>query len=538
MSEPDKVPQQPDEIHFQICQRAAETLGRLVDGNGLKADQVRLSRHETLVHQVPGYIHVELKPDISKKQYKGNVPRGKVLGGADGVHMEAAGLVRDFVKDINVITQVVQEIKKDEGKGFGMENFTVPLPATAKEFSVVEKCLKCNGNQFYQCVRCHSQGHVPCQGCNAQGYAPCPQCHGSGQYQQPGGGQGPCNRCNAQGRIQCLQCNGQRNMKCGACNGQGRIDCTECDRSGFWTNVYQLAFHADGEFVIDRQQVPPDVLAVIDTLGVRNLATKGLAQIFRTGVESKEKFITIPYLAFLPIAQAEFTIEGKPYPAMIAGLPGRIMSIQPVLDTAIKPGINALYKLSKGPMAAQALVDQACRFRLIRQVLTGLSKQSKNQVYKALTAEYPVGLSDKYAKATIRYANDAVLAIGRGPRLKGLLAGTAGAALLAAIYFMGPVRPQLLQSMIQSGHKNHMFLPDLAVWGLGYLAALYAIKFLAAGGLKKFLPDDVQSEAKGLPSAGEHGLYAIGATLAVWAAMAFAAPVKPEWILSLLSMSR
>ncbi|MEZ0224769.1 MAG: hypothetical protein ACAH83_09470 [Alphaproteobacteria bacterium] len=536
MSDPDKVPQQPDEIHFQICQRAAEALGRLVDGNGLKADQVRLARHETLVHQVPAYIHVELKPDISKKQYKGNVPQGKVLGGADGVHMEAAGLVRDFVKDINVITQIVQEVKQDEGKGFGMEPFTVDLPATAKEFSVVEKCLKCNGNQFYTCARCHSQGQVPCPGCNAQGYSQCPQCFGAGQQNLAGGGRGPCTRCNAQGRIQCLQCSGQRNLKCTGCNGQGRIDCTECDRSGFWTNVYRLKFHADGEFVLDRQQVPPDVLAVIDTLGVRNLAIKGLAQIFRTGIESKEKFVTIPYLAFLPIAQAEFTVEGKPYPAMIAGLPGRIMSIQPVLDTAIKPGINALYKLSKGPMAAQALVDQACRFRLIRQVLTGLTKQSKKQVYQQLTAEYPVGLSDKYAKAAVRYANDAVLAIGRGPRLKGLIAGTAGAAILAAIYFMGPIRPQLKQSMVETGHKNHMFLPDLAVWGLGYLIAFYAIRVLAAGGIKKFLPDDVQSSSKGLPSAGEHGLYAIGATLAVWVAMAFASPSKPEWALALLNM--
>lgn len=536
MSEPDKVPEQPDEIHFQICQRAAETLGRLVDGNGLKADQVRLARHETLVHQVPAYIHVELKPDISKKQYKGNVPRGKVLGGADGVHMEAAGLVRDFVKDINVITQIVNDVKEDEGKGFGMDPFKIALPATAKEFSVVEKCLKCNGAQFYQCVRCASQGQVPCQGCNAQGYSQCPQCFGSGQVQQAGGPRVPCNRCNAQGRIQCLQCNGQRNIKCNICNGQGRIDCTECDRSGFWTNVYQLAFHADGEFVLDRQQVPPDVLAVIDTLGVRNLATKGFAQIFRTGIESKEKFITIPYLAFLPIAQAEFTVEGKPYPAIIAGLPGRIMSIQPVLDTTIKPGINALYKLSKGPMAAQALIDQACRFRLIRQVLTGLAKQSKKQVYQGLLTEYPVGLSEKYAKATIRYANDAVLAIGRGPRRKGLIGGTLGAAILMAAYFMGPIRPQLKQSMVETGHARHMFLPDLAVWGLGYLIALYAIKIMASGSLKKFLPDDVQSKAKGLPSAGEHGLYAIGTTLAVWVAMAFAGSSRPEWLLSLLNM--
>ena len=534
MSEPDKVPQQPDEIHFQICQRAAEALGRMVDGNGLKADQVRLARHETLVHQVPGYIHVELKPDIVSKQYKGNVPQGKVLGQKEGVFQEAAGLVRDFVRDQNVIMQVLQEIKKDEGKGFGMDHFTVPLPATAKLFSVVEKCLKCMGNRSNPCQRCNAQGQMPCQNCQAQGFTQCPQCFGSGQVQQAGGNRAPCNRCNAQGRIQCLTCNGQRTLRCTMCAGQGRVDCTECDRSGFWTNVYQLSFHADGDFMLDRQPIPPDVLSVIDHLGVRNLATKGLAQIFRVGVESKEKDITFPYLAFLPIAKADFTIEGKPYPAMIAGLPGRILEIPPLLDTSIKPGINALYKLSKGPMAAQALVEQACKFRLIRQVLTGLTKGTKKQVYQMLTKEYPVGLSEKYAKATIRYADQAVLAIGKGPRLKGLIGGSIAAAVLSAAYYLGPIRQQLLPAMIQSGHKSHMILPDLVILVLGYLVTLFTIKYLAAGALKKLLPEELQSDARGLPSAGEQGLMAIGTTFVPWFALAFLAATPPDWVQAII----
>jgi hypothetical protein len=536
MSDPDKVPEQPDEIHFQICQRAAEALGRIVDGNGLKADQVRLARHETLVHQVPGYIHIELKPDITHKQLKGNMPVGKVLGQKESVHQEAAGVIRDVVKDNNIINQLVQEIKKDEGKGFGMENFTVPLPAIAKEFSVIEKCLKCGGQQFYQCTRCSTTGQVPCQACQAQGYSQCNQCFGSGQYQQGGGQRVPCTRCNATGRIQCLTCNGQRNLRCTVCNGQGRIGCTECDRSGFWTNVYRLVFHADGTFVIDRQQVPEDVLSVIDYLGVRNLATKGLAQIFRVGVQTKEKDITIPYLAFLPIANAEFTVEGKPYPAKIAGLPGRILTIQPILDTSIKPGINALYKLSKGPMAAEALVEQACRFRLIRTVLTGLTKGSKKYVYQTLTKEYPVGLSDKYAKATINYADKAVLAIGKGPRLKGLIAGSAASAVLSAIYYLGPLRGQLASDMTQSGHGKHMFLPDLFIWGAGYIITLAAIKFLAAGALKKLLPGEVQSEERGLPSAGEQGYMAIGTTFFAWLVLAFLAAQRPNWLDAILHL--
>ncbi len=537
MLEPDKVPPQPDEIHFQICQRAAENLGRLVDGNGLKADQIRLARHETLVHQVPGYIHVELKPEIASKQLKGNQPIGKVLGTKEGVHQEAAGLVREFVHDPNVINQIVQDVKQDEGRGWGMKGFKIDLPATTKEFCVIEKCTKCNGQCFYRCDRCNTTGQVPCQTCNAQGYSNCPQCFGSGQYMQGGTNRVPCNRCNAQGRIQCLTCNGQRNLRCPICAGQGRVDCTECDRSGFWTNVYQLHFHADGEFMLDRQQVPEEVLSVIDYLGIRNLALQGLAQIFHVGIQPKEKDITLPYLAFLPIANAEFTVEGKPYPAKIAGLPGRILQIPPLLDVSIKPGINALYKLSKGPMAAEALVEQACRFRVIRQVLSGLTKQSKSQVYKLLTNEYPVGLSEKYAKAAIRYADQAVLAIGKGPRTKGLIAGSVASVVLFAIYFVGPVRAQLKPAMVQSGHGHHMFVPDLVVWLLGYALTFFAIKFLAAKGLKTLLPENVQQEGRGLPAVGEQGLFALGTTFLAWLAVAMVSAEKPEWLLSLLHIS-
>lgn len=534
MSDPDNdVPLQPDEKHFQICQRAAEALGRIVDGNGLKADQIRLARHETLVHQVPGFVQVELKPIVASRQLKGNVPAGKVLGSKGDVMAEAAGIVRDVVRDHNIQEQVQQELRKDEGRGFAMKPFKAPLAATAREFCVVETCLKCGGAQFCPCQRCASQGVVPCQACGAQGYQPCQQCGGSGSFMRGGTERVPCQRCAGQGRMQCLTCQGNRQMRCTICGGQGRIGCTECDQSGYWTTMLQLSFEAEGHFHLDRQQVPKEVLEVIDALGERNLATQGLAEIFRAGVDAKDKFIVFPLIAFLPIAQAEFTIEGKPYNAVVAGLPGRIMSMPPVLDAAVKPGITALVKLSKGPMATQALIETACRYRLIRKALAGLAHHSRRHVYQQITKEYPVALSDKYAKATIKYADEALLAIGRVPRRKGLAAGCAGAAAISAAWFLGPLRTAALQAV---GGANIRLMPalDLAVWLAGFAVALLTIKIMAAGALKKLLPENVQSEERGLPSAGQQGWQALGVTLALWLALAFTAPTRPEWIAALL----
>ena len=538
MSDPDNfVPSQPDEAHFQICQRAAEALGKILDGNGLKAEQVRLSRHETLVHQVPGYIHVDLKPEVTSRQLKGNSPTGKVLAGKGDVQAEAAGIVRDVANDKNVQEQLLMEIRKDEGKGFGMDPFKVALSALGWDFCVVETCLKCQGQQSVACARCNAQGVTPCATCQGQGYQQCQQCYGSGFYFRGGTERLPCTRCGSQGRMQCMTCQGQRQTRCMICQGQGRVGCTECAQSGYWTNLFHLTFNAEGSFVLDRQQVPPEVLAVIDTIGQRQIATQALAEVFRAGIQPKENAITFPLIAFLPIANAEFSIEGKPYPATVAGLPGRILAMQPVLDTTLKPGINALFKLSKGPMAAQALIETACRYRLIRQVIAGLAHHSKRHVYQQIVKDYPVGISEKYAKATIKYADAAVLAISRGPRMKGLLIGVAASTALSAGYFLGPLRAAVLAAMQQGGNERFMLGVDLAVCALGYIAALFTIKFVASGALKKLLPDNVQSQDRGLPSAGEQGWYALGVTLAVWLGLAFAGPAKPDWVLYLLKLA-
>jgi hypothetical protein len=181
-------------------------------------------------------------------------------------------------------------------------------------------------------------------------------------------------------------------------------------------------------------------------------------------------------------------------------------------------------------MAAQALVEQACKYRVIRQVLSGLTKQSKKGVYQDLSKEYPVGLSEKYAKALIRYADQAVLAMGKGPRMKGMIAGCAGAVVLYAAYYFGGIRQGLLPEMIQSGHKSHMILPDLVIWALGYSVTILAIKMLAAGALKKLLPEEIQTEERGLPSAGEQGWMALGITFVAWFVLAFLAAPPPDWI--------
>lgn len=529
-----KLPDKPDEAHFQISQRAAENLGRLVDGNGLKAEQVRLAKHETLVHQLPGAITIQIKPEIVESVMKGNMARGKTCGGRDGARLEAEAQAAKIALDTNIHNEMMQYIDKDPGKGFGIDQFKLPLPSAAEDYSASTQCGKCGGQMFTSCVRCNMTGSITCGTCNGQGAQPCRACYGSGQYTQGTGNRVPCSSCGATGRIICMQCNGQRQMRCTFCQGAARIACVECDQTGWWTYVYSVGYTAEGQFLLDRQQIPQDVIEIIDHIGVRKLATDKYIEVFRLNLQPKLNEISVPMVAFLPIARAEFTVEGKPYPATVAGLPGRILIIDPLIDHAIKPGINALFKLSKGPMATEALVDQACKYRLIRNTLAGLSHQSKKQVYQQLKREYPVGLSDKYANAAVKYAGVAVLTLSKGPRKKGLLIGTVLSAALSAAYFMVPLRTPVLAAMTQKGMQKHMLGIDILIWVLGWATAVMVIKFMAGSALKKVLPDNAQTGKGGLPSAGNEGMIALATAFAAWIACAAAAPVKPEWMMAIL----
>lgn len=538
MIEPDFVPEQPSEQHFQIAQKAAERLGRLVDGNGLKAEQVRLARHETLVHQLPGEVRIVLKPDIVKGQLKGNRPHGLVAASQAEIMGKAEGLAQEFIADHDVQQELMQVIDKDPARGWGVKPFKHPLAVTRKEFSVVDKCLKCAGQTFFNCNMCHATGNAPCSNCAAQGQIQCNACFGAGAVQLQDGSRAPCGRCQSTGRLPCTFCKGLKQVRCTTCAGDGRIGCTECDQSGYWTHIYDMTFHAEAEFDIDRQQVPPDVLAVVDRLGVRNLATEGHAEVFRLQQNPEAKHLIVPFIAFLPLCNAEFSIEGKQYPSGIAGLTGRIMGIDPVLDPVLKPGINALFKLSKGPLAVEALIDQACKFRVLRQIISGLAHTSKKQVYQGLAKDYPLVISDKYLKGAIKYADIGILALGKGPRIKGLALGTVAAAGLYAGYYLTPLHAAVVSKMAQMQMAQFEMAPDIAIWLCGYIIAWLAVKFMAAGALKKLLPDSVvNTEEKGLPAAGAQGMHALGTTIIAWAILAFMAAQKPLWVAKIIALA-
>lgn len=534
MSRLEQLPAQPAEEHFQIPQKGARDLANMLDGNGVKIDQVRLVKHDTQVHLVHAQMLVELKPDMTVSQRSGNQPSGKTMPTKEAVMADAAAQSKTLVADDNVQREIGEVIDKKPGKSFGEKPFRFKLAAAHQEYSVVDKCLKCNGATTNPCGTCNASGHAPCTGCAGQGATQCAVCYGTGQQQRADGSRVPCMKCSGSGRGVCMTCQGMKTLRCVVCNGQGRTSCTECDRSGHWTYIYDTHWHCEAQFELDRKQTLPEVVEVLEHLGIQKTATEGHAEILRLVSEVESDKLILPFIGLLPVSQVEFSVAGKSHPAVIAGLHGRIIEIEPLIDTLTKPGVSALVKLSKGPMAAAALVASACRFKMVRQVLAGLTHNSKSHVYQKLRREYQILVTDKFAKATIRYADLALLALAEGPRWKGLAAGSIAAGGLYAGYFMTPAREAVRGLMVQQQLEQHILAADFALWLLGWGLAVLGIKIFAAAALKKILPQNVQVKEHGLPSAGKQAWYALGSSGLVWLAVAFFATPRAEWLVNIL----
>ena len=534
MSRLEQLPAEPTEEHFQIPLKGTKELATMLDGNGLKADQVRLVKHDTQVHVVHAQMRIDIKPDMTVTQRSGNQPGGKTMPTKDAVMADAAAQAAILVADANVQSEIGEFIDKKPGKGFGEKPFRFKLAAAHQHYTVVDKCLKCNGATTNPCGTCNASGSAPCTGCIGQGSTQCPVCYGAGQQQRADGSRMPCTKCSGSGRSMCMTCQGQKTLRCAVCNGQGRTSCTECDRTGFWTHVFDAHWHVEATFELDRKQTQPEVIEVAELLGVQKIATEGHAEILRLIPEIEGDKLLLPYAALLPVAQVEFSITGKTHPAVIAGLHGRIIEIEPLLDTHVKPGVAALLKLSKGPLAASALVASACRFKIVRQVLSGLAHNSKGHVYQKLMREYPLLVTEKFAKAAIRYADLALLALAEGPRWKGLAGGTAAAAAICAAYFMSPLRETVRGALVSNRLEQHMLAADFMIWALCCGIAVLIVKFFAAAALKKILPQNVQVAERGLPAAGRQGWFAMPATFLVWIVFAFISEPRAEWLVTIL----
>lgn len=498
--------------NHDIVDKARAWIAACFEGNGLKSEQIRLKQHKTSLHDIPAEVTVTLVPDFRLTSAPGRSPQGETVASKQDAAIKIAAFAGAALSSSSIASDIRTTLDADTSRGWGMGALRIPLAQTKKEFFCIEPCPQCSGRNFVPCVDCKSTGNIPC-----------PFCYNTGVYQQGSGQRLPCIRCNAQGHTPCLRCNGQK-----------QIACASCRRQGVWTHAWKGQCLAEFHFSPLRAQAEPEIWAIAEMLGFQTLATEGHALLKIGDPVLQGQTLHVPVTASLPVTQAEFLIEGKAKTATLAGWKGRVVKIDPLLDPYIKPGINALLKLSKGPMAALALMTTACKCRLVRNALIAAAAHSRKAAYNEIKQEYALIVSDKYARATAQHAGNLIQIVSARPKRLGLMLGLLVSSLMAGTYYFMDGRLQAGALLKARGMERFIVGVDFSVWAASLAISIIIIRVLASTTMKKILPPEILAGKRASVSAGLYALYALGATLIVFLAISAVSPVKPEWMLPAL----
>ena len=530
-------PAAPSVPETPALKRAREAIAAAVDGNGLLAGQVRPLNSDMQDCLLHGQVRVTLEPKITQTRAPGKQTFGTVLGSQGAVAGAAQGKGQEFLAAPVIQQDIVTQLEQLPVGGWAAADTTLALPGTKADFCVNEPCLTCRGEKNMPCPTCSAQGTVPCTQCQGEGTVFCPDCRGAGQKQNPDGSQSPCVRCQGNGRMPCTLCREKRVIPCPQCQGQKRLPCSDCNQTGWLTHRFTTVQNARLAFSVDTTSLPAAVVELVEREGAAVLAEKYGAHISRGEPVVDQAVLSIPYIAEFPYGRASFSLAGKTVSVEMLGHDGKIIAADPFLDPLVKPGVAALFRLTKGPLAVESLLATASRYRLLREVITGLAHGSKREVYQKVRETYPVGLSDKYARGIITYADRALKLLSRKPRQRGLITGVIASAALYAGWLLTPAHVMAVRAL-NPPNWQVASLPGLAVFLLGWGLSVWCVKFFAARGYDRILPAALKDarHSGGLPAAGEHAVYALVAALVVFVLLAGQAAPHPPWMSVLLAM--
>lgn len=289
---------------------------------------------------------------------------------------------------------------------------------------------------------------------------------------------------------------------------------------------YIARYTAEARFTLWRQSADVVALAAAEKLGLSALADDSLGDVFIMPLAADGPRLKADCAVFLPVSKIEFSLEGRFFPAVAAGRHGQIVDMDPVLDRWLKPGIAALLKLSRGPLAVDALAATAFKYRLIRQTLQALLHQSRKAVYLQLQHDYPLGVSDRYLRACIKYSSGAFEALTRSNRRQSLTLALLTTAVICALFYLLGLRSMLITALGQTDTPAWLAL-DILLWGALSGVGILLIRRRAGLHLKLRL-GTTQPPAQ-LPAAHQQGRLVIIYSALIFVVLAFVAPAKPVW---------
>lgn len=535
-------PQKPNEaVDPALVEKAVDFIRRAVKGNGARPQDVKFISFTGEVLHFEALERFEIEPRVSEKLAHGKV-KGEISGSQQDVRQKIQSSMEKATHNTDVMQATIEALRVRPDRGFGLDNFLIPLDRLKQIFVVHEVCSLCNGAMKSACLTCRGAGKTQCRTCHGVREITCPVCRGRKLENTPRGPR-PCTQCAARGRVRCRACNRTGFVKCSVCRAAGQIPCKNCSATGWHSRTTSLEMRAHSYFMFDRAALPHDVPPLIDTLR-STLITEGHAQavikedrnrLEELSRQGKPGEYFIPYQVRLPWGTLKVSIGGHEVESKLFGFQPSIVHAPPFIEVTAKNGLRLLAEASASSHHTAARLREAVRIRAVAQAVIAATHLSRRRALDYMYEKYPFGLRRETVSNMITQAAGALKRVTRRPRQTGFVLGLAAAGAFYALYYTGILpHPPFLGSMPAS------VVADVVVAAAGGFIVMAMMQFLAALSIKKAIGKIMPAKAKKrlLSRAGHNALWGYGGALAVYMAVLYWVALRggavPHWYESLL----
>lgn len=509
-------------------EKALERVINIIKGNKFDIEKVKLANFEGEIIQFPATTTLKITTKQSHKKMPGRIQGPTAVENQQGLKVALAKEYAKMESDPDLIRQITDAAISREDKCFAQQNLVIQLPFWKKDFVWFEGCESCRATGKTKCQRCGGKGVDACGRCSGTGTCACSQCRGAQMIQGPQGGKVQCPTCHGRGRMGCVLCSQTGRVNCPICRTKGFTQCPVCKGHGWSSNIEIVEIEARADFTYPKEELPDKIVALIEEYGAKidghakitivhlpddpeslkeREEKKTEEQKRKDQLESKTFMVEINYEVLLPHGHVEYDIGGESYYAFMFGYKGEVVHSSPFLEEIIRNGIRKLDDALDGRGDIAENLRMAAEYRTLRDVILCAARLPLVKAIAVIKERNSIGIKDETINDLVLKADKAIKKITNKPRVYGMLAGSAAAAGLFALYFLGP-----LHALVEQKAKNPALtgLADFACLGVGiYLTVLFMQKF-AAGAVRKAMTGIIKPEnaRKMTPKLGSKGLLA------------------------------
>jgi len=472
------------EIPDQLVQKALKRIHALSKGNGVKKGALKIIEKNAKIITCEAITHIDLSHETTSKQQKGQHQVGEIIDDINALPKIIENLSKEAIKNTQMRNTISDMILNRGDKGFALHGQEFNIDALNREFSSFDPCQTCQGQGKGNCQTCQGRKVEQCHQCHGRRSINCSLCRGSGRINGSDGQQKQCTQCFGKSQINCPRCQSRGTVSCRPCNGSGQSQCNNCGGVGVFTTITQLLFKIKTLFEIDRTALPAPVVKTIENNGTQ-LVEKGHIHVKGEAVKREDGGLALTYNVNFPYAQVDFGVNGNPNKVHMFGYKGKMLKLSNFIDQLVEKNYALLQNASQNSGNVVGHIRKASKSRIIGEAILLCVTMRPKKAMMALKKKYPMGASNDLIKDLIIQSNAALINISRKSHYGGLAIGLAIAALINALYFIGPLR-QIIAGIV-GNNGTILMMADLAFIPLGGAIAMFVSKYMAARPLKKAL---------------------------------------------------